>query len=297
MRGKVAYVVADIEGSTGVWTKAHTQRGREWQEARVELTLDINAVAEALFERGVRQVIVKDWHRTGFNIIPAYLDSRIKLVSGYYVGPALGYGNLYGANFALFVGLHAASGNPQGFLAHTLTSRIAEIALNGKRVCESELFATVLSDFRVPVCFFSGCPAACAEVQERMPWVMTQAIAKNPDIYRNPEMRREYIRRMRAGLKAKIGEIPDHPQDLPLFRMEPPFDCRVIFHDEDQARKMNPWAFPREGNVIHFRSDHFLEFYENLLKISYFSKWTFRLRSLALPLSRIVWKIQARKHQ
>jgi len=126
MKGKIAYVVADLEGSTGAWTKAHTLLGPEWQEARVELTRDINAVAEALFERNVKGVVVKDFHRTGYNFIPSYLDKRVKLVSGYYNGPAVGYGKLYGAGFALFVGLHASGGNERGFLAHTLTSRIAE---------------------------------------------------------------------------------------------------------------------------------------------------------------------------
>ena len=48
MKGKTAYLVADLEGSTGAWTKAHTLLGTpEWQEARVELTRDINAVAES----------------------------------------------------------------------------------------------------------------------------------------------------------------------------------------------------------------------------------------------------------
>ncbi len=125
VKGQIAYVVADLEGSTGAWSKAHTLLGTpEWQEARVELTKDINAVAQSLFEEGVKEVIVKDFHRTGFNLIPKYLDKNIKLISGYYLGPAIGFGNLKGGNFALFVGLHASGGNERGFLAHTLTSRI-----------------------------------------------------------------------------------------------------------------------------------------------------------------------------
>ena len=128
MNGRVAYVVADLEGSTGAWTKAHTLLGTpEWQEARVEMTRDLNAVAGALFERGVKGVVVKDFHRTGFNVIPDYLDQRVKLVSGYYTGPAVGYGKLHGADFALFVGLHASGGNAEGFLAHTLTSLKVEL--------------------------------------------------------------------------------------------------------------------------------------------------------------------------
>lgn len=296
MKGRVAYIVADLEGSTGAWARTHTLLGTpEWQEARVDLTRDINTVAEALFERGVRGVVVKDFHRTGYNLIPAYLDRRVKLVSGYYTGPAVGYGKLHGADFALFVGLHASGGNEEGFLAHTLTSRIAEIQVNGERVCEAELFAAVLSAFRVPVAFFSGCQAACQEVVERMNWVITYPVNKDPLVYQDEKKKRDYVRRMREGLRSKIMQIPE-AADLPLFHMKTPFDCRVIFHEESEARRMNPWGFPRDGRIIRFHVAEFLELYQNLLKIAYFSKLAYSLRYFVIPLSRVVWKVQSLKH-
>ena len=296
MKDKVAYIVADLEGSTGVWTKAHTLlRTPEWQEARVELTKDINAVAEALFERGVKGVIVKDFHRTGYNLIPADLDRRVKLVSGYYTGPAVGFGKLHHAHFALFVGLHAAGGNEKGFLPHTLTSRIAKILVNGKRTCESELFAAVLSDFHIPVCFFSGCPAACQEVKERMNWVVTCAISKDPLVYQDEMKRRDYIARMRESLREKIQKIPS-PEGLPLFSMKPPFECEVTFQEEREARRANSWGFTQEGRTIRFPADRFLDLYESLLKIAYFPRLAYKFRHLIIPLTRVVWKIQSLKH-
>ena len=296
MRGKVAYIVADLEGSTGAWTKAHTQLATpEWQEARVELTRDINTAAGALFERGARGVVVKDFHRTGYNLIPAYLDKRVKRVSGYYTGPAVGYGNLHGADFALFVGLHAAGGNEKGFLAHTLTSRIAEVLVNGKRTCEAELFATVLSAFRVPVVYFSGCPAACREVTERMSWVRTCAIEKDPPSFREANRRKEYTLQAREKLRQSILEIPT-VEGLPLFTLKPPFECRVTFQEEREARRMNAWGFPQEGRTIHFHSEEFLEMYVNLLKIAYFPRLAYTLRALVIPLTRMVWKLQSLKH-
>jgi D-amino peptidase len=296
MKGRVAYIVADLEGSTGAWTKAHTLLGTpQWQKARVELTRDINAVTEALFEMGVKGVVVKDFHRTGYNLIPRYLDRRAKLVSGYYTGPAMGYGNLHGADFALFVGLHASGGNRDGFLPHTLTSRIAEILVNGKTLCEAELFATVLSAFQVPVCFFSGCPAACQEVKQKMEWVVTYAIAKDPEIYQDERRWRDYIMQKRQGLGEKIYAI-SNPEAMPLFFMRPPFNCQVIFQEEAEAWRMNPWGFPQDGRTVSFHAEHFLELYQNLLKIAYFPKVAYQLRSLVLPMTRFIWKIQSLKH-
>ncbi len=296
MKGKIAYIVADLEGSTGAWTKAHTLLGTpEWQEARVELTRDINTVIEALFARGVKGVVVKDFHRTGYNLIPAYLDGRAKLVSGYYTGPAIGYGRLHGADFALFVGLHAAGGNEKGFLAHTLTSRIAEILVNGKRVCESELFSTILSSSHVPVAFFSGCPAACGEVKERMDWVVTCPIPKEPSVYQDPGKKKEYVQWARENLRNSVLRIPQ-VDGLPLFAMKPPFECQVIFQQETEARRLNAWGFPQEGRVIRFSAPEFLEMYENLLKIAYFPRLAYTLRYLVIPLTRMVWRIQSLRH-
>lgn len=296
MKGQTAYVVADLEGSTGAWTKAHTQLGTpEWQEARVELTKDINAVAQSLFEEGVKEVIVKDFHRTGFNLIPKYLDKRIKLVSGYYLGPAIGFGNLYGANFALFIGLHASGGNEQGFLAHTLTSRIAQILINGQRVCEAELFATVLSFYKIPLAFFSGCSAACQEVAEKMPWVITYPIPKDTLVYQDQKRKRKHITKLREGLFYSLKKITN-PTNLPLFALHPPFECQVIFQEEKEAQRRNPWGFIRDGKIIKFQADEFLEMYQNLLKIAYFPKLAYQMRFLVLPFTRLIWRLQSLKH-
>jgi D-aminopeptidase len=294
MKGKTAYVVADLEGSTGAWTRAHTLLGTpEWQEARVEVTRDINAVSEALCEKGVKAVVVKDFHRTGYNLIPRYLDRRVTLVSGYFTGPAVGFGNLHGADFAFFVGLHASGGNQDGFLPHTLTSRIGEIRVNGKRICEAELFASVLAPFGVPVVFFSGCPAACREIEERMPWVAVCPVPKDPLVLRDASKKRETISRMRERLREKVREMPD-PKDPPLLFMKPPFECEVIFQEEEAARR-NRWGFNREGRILRFHASEFLELYENLLKIAYFPKLAYALRRLVIRLTRAAWKIQSLK--
>lgn len=296
MKGHTAYIIADLEGSTGAWSKAHTLLGTsEWQEARVELTKDINKVAQSLLEEGIKEVIVKDFHRTGFNLIPKYLDKRIKLVSGYYLRPVIGFGNLYRADFVLFVGLHASGGNEQGFLAHTLTSRIAQILINGQRVSEAELFASILSLYKVPVAFFSGCPAACQEVSAKMPWVITYPVFKDLSLYQDKKKRNAYMDKLRKGLGEKVKEI-NNPAKLPLFSLLPPFDCQVIFQEEKEARRRNPWGFIQQGKVIKFQAHQFLEMYQNLLKIAYFPKMAYQWRFLVIPFTRLIWRWQAAKH-
>ena len=95
----------------------------DWSRACVEMTRDVNTVVEGLFDAGVKQVTVKDFHRTAYNLLPELIDYRTQVVSGYKRGPVPGIGHPGDATTAMFLGMHAASGT-EGFLAHTLTSRI-----------------------------------------------------------------------------------------------------------------------------------------------------------------------------
>jgi len=217
MKGKTAYVVADLEGSTGAWTRAHTLLGTpEWQEARVEVTRDINAVFRGPLRKRGQSGGGEGFSPHGIQShspVPRQEgDARFRLLhraGGGFREPSW-------ADFAFFVGLHASGGNQDGFLPHTLTSRIGEIRVNGKRICEAELFASVLAPFGVPVVFFSGCPAACREIEERMPWVAVCPVPKDPLVLRDASKKRETISRMRERLREKVREMPD-PKDPPCF--------------------------------------------------------------------------------
>jgi D-amino peptidase len=46
-----------------------------------------------LFDAGVKTVTVKDFHRTGFNLLPELMDPRVNVVQGYIKGPVPGMGN------------------------------------------------------------------------------------------------------------------------------------------------------------------------------------------------------------
>ena len=77
------------------------------------------------------------------------------------------------------IGMHAASGTA-GFLAHTLTSRLASLLVADRPLAEGvELFAASLAPYGIPAIFFSGCPTACAQAQERIPGIQTFAIDKS----------------------------------------------------------------------------------------------------------------------
>ena len=127
-----ADLIADIEGCSGCFDYgASSFMGKGWPKACREMSLDINAVVTALFHARVENVYVKDFHRTGHNLFPRMIDSRATLIQGYAKGPVPGIGNPTDATGLIMVGMHAPSG-ADGFLPHTLTSRISRLIVNGR---------------------------------------------------------------------------------------------------------------------------------------------------------------------
>ena len=83
--------IADIEGSSGCWTYAATScLTPEWALACAAMTQDVQRVVRALFGAGVEDIIVKDFHRTGYNLLPEKIDRRARVDSGYALGPIPG---------------------------------------------------------------------------------------------------------------------------------------------------------------------------------------------------------------
>ena len=138
-------IVADLEGSSGCWSrKAASFMTDEWSLACVEMTEDVNEVVKVLFDAGVKNVTVKDFHRTGYNLLPELIDSRAQIVSGYRSGPVPGLGDPGDAQAVMFLGMHAAAGT-EGFMAHTLTSRIMWLEVNKNPLAEDQ---NTYSDFK-----------------------------------------------------------------------------------------------------------------------------------------------------
>jgi len=161
-------IIADIEGSSGCWSyRGSSFMTKDWARACLEMTRDVQAVVQALFDSGVETIRIKDFHRTSYNLLPELIDSKSEIVHGYRTGPVPGIGDPGDADAVMFLGMHAASGT-DGFLAHTLTSRVELLEVNGEPLPEIQLFASSLAPWGLKPIFFSGCPVACKQAKIRI---------------------------------------------------------------------------------------------------------------------------------
>jgi D-aminopeptidase len=279
-------IITDLEGSSGCWNyTASAFMTDEWCRACLEMSRDVNEVVRALFAAGVKSVTIKDFHRTGYNMFPELIDSRATLISGYRRGPVPGIGNPTGARAVMFLGMHAASGS-DGFLAHTLTSRIARLVVNQRLLPEIELFAASLAPWKIRPIFFSGCPVACKQAAAVVENINCFAIDKS----RGPE--RFDADSWRTSLARAAVESLSNYKTKPH---EPigPFDARVTMRDgeAEAARLARRWKVEHAGAQIRIRSATFRQLYMDLIRLCYLTPAIEKVLPLALAAFNLKGKI------
>jgi D-amino peptidase len=275
-------IIADIEGSSGCWSyRASAFKTHEWVEACVGMTRDIAVVVRALLDSGVHRVAVKDFHRTGFNLLPEMIDSRARVVQGYKIGPVPGIGDPGSAEAVLFLGMHAASGS-NGFMAHTLTSRIRGLEVNGELLPEVYLFAGSVAPYGVRPIFFSGCPVACDQARDTISGIHTYSIDKSVG-------RQEFaVEPWRQGLARAATSALHDAQTVP-FEPPGPFHTKVTLREgELAAQKLaSRWGFHRQGADIILHNARLVDLYLDLIRICYLIPMAERVLPLAVAASNL----------
>jgi D-aminopeptidase len=270
-------IIADLEGSSGCWSYAASAfLTDEWCQACLEMSRDVNSVVSALFDAGVKTVTVKDFHRTGYNMFPELIDSRATLISGYRGGSITGIGNPLDVQAVMFLGMHAASGS-DGFLAHTLTSRIAHLEVNHRLLAEIELFAASLAPWKIRPIFFSGCPVACSQAAAVVDNINCFPIDKS----RGAE--RFDTRNWRSALAQAAVESLSNRKTKPYEPLGP-FDARVTLRDGEAAafRLARRWKFEQAGAQIRIQRASIHQLYMELIRLCYLTPAIEKVLPLAL---------------
>ena len=149
--------MSDIEGVAGIvkWGQAGGESPL-YQEARKLYTEEINAAVRGAKAAGATEIVVMDCHGAGgdytFNsLLPAELDPDCEFV---VQNEWTEYTELLssGCDAALFVGMHAMAGTPDGVLSHTVSSQAWQsLKFNGTLVGETGINAALCGNW--------GCPA------------------------------------------------------------------------------------------------------------------------------------------
>lgn len=165
-------ISVDIEGITGVISTNFSQSsGKYYELARKYMVSDVNAVVEGIIAADAdAQVIVRDAHGSeATNLDLEKLHPRAQLMQGW--GDKMNMVLPLDASFTgvFLVGYHAGGQNNQAVLAHTYSSKIHSLVLNGKTVInETGIAAIYAAVYGVPIGFISGDDYAVLEAEKQL---------------------------------------------------------------------------------------------------------------------------------
>jgi D-amino peptidase len=212
------YISADIEGTTGItnWEEADKTHAT-YQEFRERMTSEVVAACEGAIDAGANEILIKDAHGSGRNIISERLPDCAKLVRAWSGHPFCMVQELDESFDALlFVGYHAKAGSDDNPLAHTLRLHVMHLMINGEIASEFHMHAFAGALVGVPSVFLSGDSGICTDAQRISPGIVTVPVSRGigpstlsiaPNLAKK-EIRAGVAHALKGDLKARRIALP-----------------------------------------------------------------------------------------
>jgi D-amino peptidase len=165
------HIISDIEGVAGIvrWDQTSGDQAL-YHEGRRLYTEEINAAVRGAKKGGATEIVVMDCHGAGgdymFNsLLPDLLEPDCEYVVQSEWTEYTAFLE-QGCDAALFVGMHAKAGTPDGVLSHTVSGQgWRDLQFNGVSVGETGINAALCGHWGCPVLMVTGDRATCNEAR------------------------------------------------------------------------------------------------------------------------------------
>ncbi|MBF0276590.1 MAG: M55 family metallopeptidase [SAR324 cluster bacterium] len=252
------FISADIEGTTGIthWDEA-MNKNAEYQEFRKQMTEEVVSACEGAINAGVSEILIKDAHHTGRNIIASRLPDCARLIRGWSGHPFCMVQELdQSFNACILIGYHSKAGTENNPLAHTLVLGIDSLKINGELASEFLLHTYVSAFVNVPVVLVSGDKGICQDVKAINEHINTVPVSEGigaSTLSISPELA---CKRIRSGVEEALKK------DVSMCRIELPefFEVEIKFRDPVSAYKASFYPGMKKGgpkSVVFETADYF----------------------------------------
>jgi D-amino peptidase len=255
------HIISDIEGVAGIVKWAQTGGDQTlYHEGRKLYTEEINAAVRGAKAAGATEIVVMDCHGAGgdytFNsLLPAELDPDCEFV---IQSEWTEYTEFLeeGCDAALFVGMHAMAGTPDGVLSHTVSGQAWQsLKFNGTLVGETGINAALCGHWGCPVLLVTGDRAVCREGRELLGAGLTTVevkiglgrfSARNIPAVRARELIEAGAKRALEDLKAVQPYDPGRPCELEIEFTSP--DRLVEYRNRKNVEVTGPRTIVARGD-------------------------------------------------
>ncbi len=253
------FISADIEGTAGIahWDEADRSHA-DWSEFRALMTAEVVAACEGARAAGAEEVVIKDAHDSGRNLILDLLPDYARIIRGWSGHPdGMMFGLVGGFAAALYVGYHSKAGTEANPLAHTTTTRVSRLVLNGEVASEFTLNALCAASYGVPSAFLAGDAGICADARAMVPGIATVETLEGMGRAANslsPARARALVRQgVEAALSRDLSELMPQAAES--------YEVIVEFCNPSDAYRASwyPGARPHGARAVAVAAKHFFD--------------------------------------
>jgi D-amino peptidase len=253
------YISVDIEGVAGAthWDETIKEKG-DYAEFRELMTREALAAIEGAKAAGATEILVKDAHSTGRNLILDRLPEDVRIVRAWAGHPLCMVQELdQSFDAVLMIGYHASAGSEANPLAHTLSDLAIAVRLNGAPVSEAVIHAYAAALHGVPVAFVSGDEGLCAELSAFNPAITTLGVKRGVGASTISMSPAGAERAIREGVAAALSGS----QKRKLAKLPRSFVLEIVYNNPVTAYRMGfyPGAEHAGDRTIRFATSDYLE--------------------------------------
>jgi len=262
------FLSTDFEGTSGIVAWEQIIRGNaEFEQGRLLLTNEVNAVIAGAIEAGATEFVVNDSHHSMRNLHPQDLLGQATLITGKHKPLYMMEGLDHSFDGICFVSYHGSIGAEQAVLSHTYNpGAIWEARINGEVVGESGINALVAAHYGVPIIFVSGDAITIQEAQTVAPEaekvVVKQSLGRFAAAHIHPTVACELLH---AGALRAVHNLS--VMRPPQFSL--PVTLEITFLVADMA-EMATWIRGVErtsSRSVKIVSEHLLDLYRTFVTI------------------------------
>ena len=265
------FISVDMEGVGGIGTSAMTSTGgKDYETGRKLMTNEVNAVVSAIFESGPATIVVNDSHGDMQNLLHTQLDPRVEYIQSNIKPLGMVQGLDASFDAVIFIGYHAMAGAENGFLAHTGSSSVKGLWLNGVEVGEGGLNTYFASALGVPVILASGDRTFTEEIKKLTPArtvITKEAIGASAAKLIHPDV---VTKELQAQTKVALKEIK---RAKPIAQGPIEFRLKVDVPTRADVAMSIPGLKRIDGYTVSYQAKNMEEAYKLIRVIYKYLSW------------------------